>query len=275
MTAALSERMLRPRATYHRVMGPSSDVLRAFGVREMPFRLEGGQGTTWRSEDVVLKPVDLPTHVLNWLDIDVRRHVTPSELRLSLPIRSRSGDFVVDGWTAFPALVGTHPVDRWLEVADVARKFSASLDGLDVPDLTTGRTDSWARADRFAWGEEELRDCSHSSLIRALVAARRPLDAAPHVVHGDLTGNVLFAPSLPPAVIDLTLYWRPVEYSVAVIAVDAVCCEGASLSLFKTISAATDFYQHLVRALLFRIATDVLRGGADERVYSDAVRAAL
>jgi uncharacterized protein (TIGR02569 family) len=241
----------------------------------MAFRLEGGQGTTWRSGDVVLKPVDLPTHVLTWLDTEVRRHVTESELRLCLPIRSRCGELVVDGWTAFPAMVGKHPVGRWSEIADVARKFSAALEGIEAPDLTTHRADRWARADRFAWGEEELPTGGDSSLIRALLTVRRPIDATPHVVHGDLTGNVLVAPDLPPAVIDLTLYWRPVEYSVAIIAVDAVCFDGAPITLLQTISAATDFDQYLVRALLFRIAADVLSGETDEATYSNAVQAAL
>ena len=89
-----------------------------------------------------------------------------------------------------------------------------------------------------------------------LLAARRPVAESPTVVHGDLTGNVLFADGLPPAVVDLTLYWRPVRYSVAVVAVDAVCFEAAPSSLLETIDPGDGSAQHLVRALVFRIATD-------------------
>ncbi len=35
------------------------------------------------------------------------------------------------------------------------------------------------------------------------------MQAPPQLVHGDLTGNLLFHTSLPPAVIDLSPYWRP------------------------------------------------------------------
>jgi hypothetical protein len=98
-----------------------------------------------------------------------------------------------------------------------------------------------------------------------------PVDAPLSVVHGDLAGNVLFHPQLPPAVIDLSLYARPVEWSVAVLAVDAVCFEGASFELLDSISADPCFPQYLARALLFRMTTDVLLGGLPEQVYAPAV----
>jgi hypothetical protein len=47
------------------------------------------------------------------------------------------------------------------------------------------------------------------------------------LVHGDLGGNVLFAPSLAPAIIDFSPYWRPPGYAEAVAAVDAFLWFGA------------------------------------------------
>src|SRR6478752_9968351 len=38
------------------VTGPPQSVLFAFGLRGTPVRLVGGQGTSWRVGDVVLKP---------------------------------------------------------------------------------------------------------------------------------------------------------------------------------------------------------------------------
>ena len=45
--------------------------------------------------------------------------------------------------------------------------------------------------------------------VARLVAARRSVDAVSQLVHGDLSGNVLLAHGLPPAVIDFSPYWRP------------------------------------------------------------------
>jgi hypothetical protein len=41
-------------------------------------------------------------------------------------------------------------------------------------------------------------------------------------VHGDLAGNVLFHPTQPPAVIDLSPYWRPAGYATGVAVVDGL-----------------------------------------------------
>jgi hypothetical protein len=134
------------------------------------------------------------------------------------------------------------------------------------------RTHAWARADRFAWGEDDGQPIA-APQVAELVSARRQVFDPPGIIHGDLTGNVLFDSALPSAVIDLTVYWRPPNYSIAVIAADAVCFEGAPLSLFETISPARDFPQYLIRALLFRLVTDCLNGrsASEYGVYNSAV----
>jgi aminoglycoside phosphotransferase (APT) family kinase protein len=74
----------------------------------------------------------------------------------------------------------------------------------------------------------------------------------PQLVHGDLTGNVLFAPGQPAAVIDISPYWRPPSYAEAVVAADALCWHDADASIV----ALTDLpVEAVARALLFRMAT--------------------
>jgi hypothetical protein len=179
----------------------------------------------------------------------------------------------VDGWTAFPYLAGEHSAGRWLEIAEIAREFAVIFSGVPRPAFVNMRTHAWARADRFAWSEDHDGLRVNAPYVADLLTARRPVSDPPALVHGDLTGNVLFDSSLPPAVIDLTLYWRPVECSVAVIAMDAVCFEGAPLSLLETISPNPAFPQYLVRAALFRIVTDHFNGRpvSDYAPYDDAV----
>lgn len=235
-------------------MQPPREVLEEFGVVGPALRLPGGRGAAWRADDLVLKPLDvLPTEI-DWL-----RRKAPevrADLRLSLPRPSRTGRLVVDGWTAFPVLPGGHVAGRWAQIADLAWRVAEAFDGVERPGFLDERTHAWARADRLAWGEGAVEVPDDGPHLPALLAARQSVAEPSTIVHGDLTGNVLFADGLPPAVIDLTLYWRPVRYSVAIVAVDAVCFEGAPLSLLETIDPAEGFAQHLVRALVFRIATD-------------------
>ncbi|MFF1635701.1 TIGR02569 family protein [Leifsonia sp. NPDC058248] len=254
-------------------MHPVVDILETFGAEGAPERLPGGRGATWRSGDIILKPLDVLPEELAWLDEVARGRGTANGIRLSLPLRSRSQQLIVDGWTAFPRLEGDHRPGRWLEIAEVAREFAALFAGVGRPDFLDRRDNAWARADRYAWGEGEGSGPEAAPRVAELVDARREVADLPGIVHADLAGNVLFAAGLSPAVIDLTVYWRPVGYSIAVVAVDAVCFEGAPLTLLETISTDRDFPQQLVRALLFRIVTDWFNGRpADEYgVYDTAV----
>ncbi len=237
-------------------MHPAVDILKTFGAEGTPIPLRGGRGTAWRSGDVVLKPLDVLPEELDWLDEVARARSSEGGIRLSLPIRSRSRQLIVEGWTAFPYLTGGHEPGRWREIADVAREFAAVFAGVERPGFLDLREHAWARADRFAWGEGDDAGPLAAPRVSELIDVRRDVADPPGIVHGDLAGNVLFASAEPPAVIDLTVYWRPVDYSIAVVAVDAVCFEGAPLSLLETISTNPGFPQQLVRALLFRIVTD-------------------
>jgi hypothetical protein len=71
-------------------------------------------------------------------------------------------------------------------------------------------------------------------------------------VHGDLTGNVLFAPGLDPVVIDISPYWRPVAYAEGVVLADALCWHGAPASVLEETGVTVPA---VARALLFRLAT--------------------
>ncbi len=74
-------------------------------------------------------------------------------------------------------------------------------------------------------------------------------------MHCDLSGNVLFHDIEPPTVIDLSLYWRPVPYAEAVVAVDALLWYDAEPDVLDVVEHpyAT---QLLLRAAIFRLATE-------------------
>jgi uncharacterized protein (TIGR02569 family) len=169
--------------------------------------------------------------------------------------RSRVGALVVDGWTAWERVAGRHEERRWPDVVHVGERFHAALRGVPRPAFLAQRTDPWAIGDRVAWGETAAPDAEHLDRLLALV---RPLAAPSQLVHGDLTGNVLFAESLPPAVIDFAPYWRPVGFASAVVVGDALVWEGADERLLNAVAHVDDFPQYLLRALIYRIVVDRL-----------------
>ena len=118
---------------------------------------------------------------------------------------------------------------------------------------------------QMAWGEQAADFCSEFvDVSNRLQGALTPLGHS-QVVHADLTGNVLFAPGLSPAVIDISPYWRPPEYAEGVVVADALCWHGAQRSLLELVDVSVTA---VARALMFRMATTKERaasgaGGVD------------
>ena len=78
--------------------------------------------------------------------------------------------------------------------------------------------------------------------LSRLVAALRPVDAPSQLVHGDLTGNVLFAPGLPPAVIELLSVLAAHCLRVGRGRRRCPVWEGADESLLGAVDHVTDCY---------------------------------
>jgi uncharacterized protein (TIGR02569 family) len=238
------------------VTPPPAAVLAAFGVAgQRPEALTGGQGTAWRVGEVVLKPLDLSLAELRWQE-ELLSSLVPDGFRVAVPLRSAAGDLVVDGWSAWPALAGHHAA-RWGEIVAVGERLHRALAGTQRPAaLLDARTDPWARADRVAWGEAPAGPLADAPGLGRLFAARRPVRGPDQLIHADLSGNVLFADGLPPAVIDLSPAWRPAAYASAIVRVDAVLWHDAGPGLLATLAGTADGAQHLVRALLFRLLAE-------------------
>ena len=248
-------------------MRPPRTVIEAFGGVGEPVALAGGRGLACRVDDVVFKPSDLAPDELAW-QADVLPAVQASDVRLSIPQRAATGELVVDGWTAWSYLPGEHRAGRWLEVIAVGDRFHQALAAVERPDFIAARTDPWAIGDRVAWGDVPIDPYLAVPHVARLAALRRPVDAPSQLIHGDLTGNVLFADDLPPAVIDLSPYWRPTAFAAAIVVADALVWEGADESLVKSIDI-DDFGQMLIRALIYRLVAAVEGGFEDDEAAID------
>jgi uncharacterized protein (TIGR02569 family) len=158
----------------------------------------------------------------------------------------------------------------------VGDRFHQAMAGLARPSFLADRTDPWAIGDRVAWGDAPIDPYLGVPHVARLAGLRRPVDARSQLIHGDLTGNVLFADGLAPAVIDLSLYWRPPAFATSIVVADALVWEGADDSLIDSVADIEDFDQGLIRALIFRLVAAVEGGfeddhGAIERRYRPAV----
>jgi uncharacterized protein (TIGR02569 family) len=224
---------------------PPPLVLAAFGVTKAT-PLPGGRGRSWRAGDLVLKPLDWTPHELAY-QAEILAALDSDGFRVAPPLPQ-----VVDGWTAAPFLEGAHVQGRWGDIIAVGSRFHAALQRFPHPAaLLSERDDPWATGDRVAWGEQAYDG------IDDVLAALRPVEAPSQLVHGDLTGNVLFHSTLPPAIIDFAPYWRPTEYASAIVVCDAICWEDAPAELADAVDP-----QQLLRAAIFRGVTS-LEFGAD------------
>jgi hypothetical protein len=212
--------------------------------------------------DVVLKPEAGPVH--EWLGTALLG-VTSEDVRLAVPIRTREGSWACEGWSATRWVEGHEPdyadASTWIQIVEAGRAFHRAVAHLPRPKCLAERQDWWALADRTAW--EERGTIFHPAFVdlpRRLLEAVKPLGPS-QVIHGDLTGNVLFAAGATAAVVDISPYWRPPAYAEGIIVADALCWHSAPGSLLETVGVSV---AAVARGLLFRMATTnaQVEGGA-------------
>jgi uncharacterized protein (TIGR02569 family) len=237
--------------------GPSDQILEAFDADGRPEQLPGGAQPTWRVGEIVLKRADIPDEQLRWqadLHQRLRHH---AGFRVPQSIAARNGQLLVDRWCAMTYLPGRHEAGRWRDIMAVADVFHDALADEPAPSFLADRDDPWAIGDRVAWGEQPTEDLPSTKHLDRLLPLLEPIAERSQVIHGDLTGNVLFAEHLPPAIVDLSPYHRPKGFASAVVVADALVWEGAGDDLAHS-NADRDFAQYLLRALIYRIVTDRL-----------------
>ena len=188
----------------------------------------------------------------------VLRDLPERGFRLSRPVQARSGRWAVAGWSAWSRVDGRHNLStRWGDVLAVGEALHEALREVPRPDFLDSRDNIWVEGERAAWGEDAPRvihPCL-APLAEQLAAYRTPSRDPEQIVHGDLTGNVLFAEPLAPAIIDFTPYWRPASFAAAVVVADAIAWHAATSALADGMSDADDPRSMLARAGLFRLIT--------------------
>lgn len=235
-------------------MFPTVDVLSAFGISGNPRLLEGGEGTTYVAGNVVLKPVASEIET-NWRS-NLLSSLPQVGFRIARSLKTIDGNWTCEGWEASTFVEGQPTKSRWKEKIEVSRKFHAQLQNIDKPAFIDLATHPWAISDRMVWGEQPLEYSDRlKPVMQQLEAMTKPVTLPSQLIHGDMTGNILFHDSLDPAVIDFSPYWRPAEYATAIIIVDSIVWDGVDQSLLLEMENRTDMNQLLIRATMWRIKT--------------------
>lgn len=222
--------------------------------------LPGGEGLSWRANGAVLKQVHDPDEA-TWCQ-QVLADLVEDGFRRPEPIRAVDGRWAVEGWTACAFLRGLHDGrPRWGDILAGAARFHHAL---PVPDATARqmlqqRRHRWAVADRVAWDETT---CALSPAAEHLhEQMRRHLGSTAlesQLIHGDLSGNVLFDRDGQPVVIDFSPYLRPARYADAIVVGDAMLWEGAGVETLDVLGDDELNLQLLLRALVFRLVAEQL-----------------
>lgn len=238
---------------------PPHSVLAAWAISD-PEPLAGGQGQAFRAGSIVLKPTEEPGQSV-WLAEVLEGLDAGAAVRVVRPVRSLTGSWVVDGWVAWRWMEGTHGDGMWDEVLETSRRFHRAVTSVGWSPAMSG-AHRWASADQVAWGEQ---DADLPVSLQPLLARLRPVDLPDQLIHGDLGGNVLFHDALPPAVIDVSPFWRRAAYADAIVVADAVAWAGAGEDLVERL-LRDQGEQLLLRAVLFRVVADPSEVEAYQRV---------
>jgi hypothetical protein len=245
-------------------------VLRAWGI-EQAKPLDGGGGRAFVANDVVFKRVFDVGQAL-WLAEMLASLRERMDLRVIQPVPAQSGAWVVEGWSAWHRLEGTHRLGRWRDVLEVADRFHATTSGVAWSEAINANH-AWAKADRFAWDEGGI-DVPPSArpLVNELIRRRGRLQLPSQLIHGDLTDNVLFHERLAPAVIDISPFWRPARYAKAVVIADSVALSSVGVEAIQPLSDP-EGVELLVRATLFRVGAAIVLCQDDSARLAGEIRA--
>ena len=230
-------------------------ISRLFGLAGEPVALVGGQGRAYLVGGVVLKPAE-STAESNWVADFFDKKTTPTGIRLQKPVRSINGNWIESGFVGWTFLEGAETSGRYEEKLRASEIYHAAMADVSEPDFIQRRENPYAVADKIAWQEKQMNyDKDFAEVVQSFLDSLEPLDLPRQLIHGDLAGNILFHPALPPAIIDQTPYWRPVDFAKAILLVDALAWDTKTKEseIFEAFQKVDNIRQLSIRAVLRRI----------------------
>ena len=228
------------------------EIAKLFGSNIKPILLSGGLGNTYKSGNIVLKPGSDPIESNELAEIASR--VNYDKVRIPKPIKSINNNWIEHNYVAWEYLDGKDLIESYSEKIDLCDHFSQAFKQFDKPDFIDQKKNSWHTADKVTWGElDKTYDPGFQNIINSVMNQLVLINLPNTIIHGDISGNIISDPNKGIGVIDLTLYWRPKDFSKAVLLMDIWAWDDAPLDLYNQVSDLPEFDQLLIRAGLRRI----------------------
>jgi Ser/Thr protein kinase RdoA (MazF antagonist) len=204
-------------------------IRQSYDLRGPVSRLPGGSVDVYRVGNLVVKQIhrtSLETpHSLElapWL-ANLLASVQEDGFRTTRPIASRNGSWMTaDGWMVWAFVEGRPASSKDVPaVIDAIRAYHRALRHAPRHPLLDRNDSAWGFAHEHCWSSRPV--WVHAVLadwVDELYARCQPLPPmACQPIHGDLNPeNVLVAPGLPVGFIDLTPFWAPVDFALAMFA---------------------------------------------------------
>lgn len=234
---------------------PGKAILEAFGVMGEPVLLPGGEGACYRVENIVFKPTKDAIET-SWIAV-INNDLSSHKFRVPKPIQAKDGTWVFNGWAASTFEQGEYRPGYYAEAIELCKDFHRALVDIQKPDWFDKKTDVFALSDRMAWGEFPIPDFELAKEPFKKIFSFLEENHLPNqLIHGDWgLGQILFHDELPPAVVDMTPYFRPADYPIADMLLGAMMDEGADISILDIGKEIKDFDQLMLRALVMRTCT--------------------
>ncbi len=239
---------------------PFAEILRQFGLHAEPDQLPGGSQPTFRVGHAVLKRVKETSlennhspQLIQWI-ADFTPRLDSRGFRLPQPIATVDGRWMTDtGWTAWTFLEGRHATAADVPACiDGIVALHRALKGIPKHSLMDDNRTPWGKAHAWCFGAQPaVVQPPLQPLVQQLYALRRPISTSPaQLIHGDLNPeNILIAPGLPPAFLDLSPFWAPPEFALAMFA-NWIGPRRGDIAVLRHFAAIQDFRQLLIRAAI-------------------------
>jgi uncharacterized protein (TIGR02569 family) len=196
-------------------------LARHFGVDRPVRLLPGGEGRTYRAGDHIFRRETNPAEAC--FIADLYSSMEEQGFRLPRPARALDGAWVTpQGWSAWTFVEGQPATTQDLaQVIPAIQAFHRALASVPYPPYLARRDSPYDRANLQTWEDAPLTlEDRFAPLVVPLLQRRRPVpELRAQLIHADLNEqNILVASGSDPAIIDMTPYWRPPEFAVAVLA---------------------------------------------------------